>query len=259
METATSARFISLRIQEFLARLSLPLLYPVYVLLLRYVLAYRIPGLGELRRRIRKTLGRDRRPLLICPNHLTMIDSIILMWALTPWWHAFRDARFFPWNTPEKTNYSHIPALRFVTYLGKCIAVVRQAPKARTKIFLSKLRALLVRGQSLMIFPEGTRSRDGRVDTRNFAYGVGKILTDLKQVGAQPRVLCLYLRGLRQNTYSTIPRKGETFYLDFRLMEPETEHRGLRAQREISRQIVQTLAEMESRFFLQGQTTGVSG
>lgn len=243
---------VGLRVQAFLARLVLPIFYPAYILLLRYALAYRIPDLGRVRAGIRESLGRDKRPLLICPNHLTMIDSVILMWAITPWWRAFWDSRYFPWNTPEKTNFAHIPVLRFIAYLGRCIAVVRQAPKAQTRKFMAKLQALLLHGNSLMIFPEGTRSRDGRVDTRNFAYGTGKIVDDLKRLGAQPRILCLYLRGLRQRTYSTIPRKGETFYLDYRLVEPETATQGLRAQRDISRQIVETLAEMEGKFFSGG-------
>ncbi|MFW5827804.1 MAG: 1-acyl-sn-glycerol-3-phosphate acyltransferase, partial [Alkalispirochaeta sp.] len=119
---------------------------------------------------------------------------------------------------------------------------------------LAKLRTLLLNGQSLMMFPEGTRSRDGRVDTKNFAYGIGKIVDDLKRLGTQPRVLCVYLRGLTQNTYGTIPRKGETFYLDYQLLEPQSESRGLRAQRDISRQIVHTLARMEEKFF-----TGTKG
>lgn len=241
--------WIRLGTQSFLSRLVLPLFYPAYILLLRYALSYRIPELREVRRGIRAELGRDKRPLLICPNHLTMIDSVILMWAISPWWRAFWDARFFPWNTPEKKNYAHIPVLRFVTYLSKCVSVVRQAPKHQTTKFLAKLRTLLLNGQSLMIFPEGTRSRDGRVDTKNFAYGTGKIVDDLKRLGAQPRVLCVYLRGLRQNTYSTIPHKGETFYLDYQVIEPTSEARGLRAQRDISRQIVQTLADMEHAFF----------
>ena len=241
--------WIALGTQAFLSRLVQPLLYPFYILLLRYGLSYHIPELREVRRGIREKLGRDKRPLMICPNHLTMIDSVILMWAITPWWRAFWDSRFFPWNTPEKTNYAHIPVLRFITYLSKCVAVVREAPKKHTAKFLAKLRTLLLNGQSLMIFPEGTRSRDGRVDTKGFAYGTGKIVEDLKRLGAQPRILCVYLRGLGQNSYSTIPRKGETFFLDYQVLEPETEHQGLRAQRDISRQIVNTLASMEEAFF----------
>ncbi|MDA3949205.1 MAG: lysophospholipid acyltransferase family protein [Spirochaeta sp.] len=244
--------WLGLGTQAFLSRLVQPLFYPMYILLLRYVLSYRIPDLPQVRRGIREKLGRDKRPLLICPNHLTMIDSVILMWAIAPWWQAFWDARFFPWNTPEKTNYAHVPVLRFIAYLGKCIAVVRQAPKDQTAKFLAKLRTLLLSGQSLMIFPEGTRSRHGRVETKDFAYGTGKIVDDLKRLGAQPRILCVYLRGLGQKTYSTIPRKGETFYLDYQVLEPTSDSRGLRAQRDISRQIVHTLADMEQAFFAGG-------
>ncbi|AFG38321.1 1-acyl-sn-glycerol-3-phosphate acyltransferase [Spirochaeta africana] len=250
-----AARF-GLRMQALLARLFLPLLYPTYHILLRFVLGYSMPGYRKVRADIRKAVGRKRRPLLICPNHLTMIDSIILMWALTPWWRTFWDLRFFSWNTPEKTNFAHIPVLRFFTYIGKCIEVVRRAPREETQKLLAKLKLLLASGQSLMIFPEGKRSRTGRVDTEDYAYGVGKLIQDLYQMGAEPEVLCLYLRGEHQDSYSTIPVRGERFHLSFRLIQPHSEQDGLRAHRDISRQIITQLTEMEDEYFAAATETG---
>ncbi|HKK49442.1 MAG TPA: hypothetical protein VJ932_10110, partial [Alkalispirochaeta sp.] len=54
--------WIRLGTQSFLSRLVLPLFYPIYILLLRYALSYRIPELRELRRKLREDLGRDKRP-----------------------------------------------------------------------------------------------------------------------------------------------------------------------------------------------------
>ena len=241
----------ALGFQALLARIFLPLLFPVYHILLRFVLGYKIPGYRKIRRRIRHALGRSRQPLIICPNHLTMIDSIILIWSMTSWWRAFFDPRFFPWNTPEKTNFAHNGVVRFFAYMGKCIEIVRKAPKEQTNKLMAKLKTRLVRGQSLMIFPEGKRSREGRVDTENYAYGVGKIIDDLKQLGTTPRVLCIYLRGLKQRGHSTIPKRGDTFHLSYKLLEPQSEYQGLRAHRDLSTQIVSTLAEMEQDFFQQ--------
>lgn len=242
-----AARF-GLKLQAVLARIFLPLLYPFYHVLMRFVLGYSVPGYRSVRSDIRRAVGRQRRPLIICPNHLTMIDSIVLLWALTPWWRSFWDLRFFAWNTPEKTNFSHIPILRFFTYIGRCIEIVRRAPREETQKLLVKLKLLLVRGQSIMIFPEGKRSRSGRVDTEDFSYGVGKIIDDLQALGADPLVLCLYLRGRNQETYSTIPARGETFYLNYSILEPRSELKGLRAQRHISTQIISRLAEMENQY-----------
>lgn len=243
-----AARF-GLRLQAVLARILLPLFYPGYHIALRFVLNYRMPGYRKIRADIRAAVGREKRPLIICPNHLTMIDSIILLWALTPWWRTFWDLRFFSWNTPEKTNFAHSIALRFFTYIGKCIQVVRLGPREETQKVLSKLKILLMHGHSLMIFPEGKRSRTGRVDTEEYAYGVGKVIEDIRDLGAEPQVLCLYLRGKNQQTYSTIPQRGEVFYLDFRLVHPHSVNKGMRAHRDISTQIVTTLAEMEQEYY----------
>lgn len=243
-----AARF-GLRLQAVLARILLPLFYPGYHLLLRFGFNYRIPGYRKIRADIRAAVGREKRPLIICPNHLTMIDSIILLWALTPWWRTFWDLRFFSWNTPEKTNFAHNAALRFFTYIGKCIEVVRRGPREETQKVLAKLKVLLMHGHSLMMFPEGKRSRTGRVDTEDFAYGVGKVVEDIRELGAEPQVLCLYLRGKNQQTYSTVPQRGEVFYLDFRVVTPHTSYKGLRAHRDIATQIVANLAEMEQEYF----------
>ncbi len=238
-----------LRAQAFLARIFLPVLYPIYLVLLRFALGYRVRGHRQTVARIRSELAHRREPLLICPNHLTMIDSIILLWILTPWWRTFWDLRLFAWNTPEKRNFAHVPVLRFFAYIGRCIEIIRQAPREETQKLLAKLKALLVHGQSVMIFPEGKRSRSGRVDTEDFAYGVGKIIDDLRLIGASPRVLCIYLRGRRQSGHSVIPKRGESFYLDYALLDPQTEYRGLRAHRDLSTRIVQTLAELEGNYF----------
>ena len=53
-----------------------------------------------------------------------------------------------------------------------------------------------------MIFPEGTRSRTGRIDTENFSYGAGRLIEHIPEC----QVLCIYLRGDKQNTYSSIPK-----------------------------------------------------
>jgi hypothetical protein len=62
-------------------------------------------------------------------------------------------------------------------------------------------------------------------------------------------VLCIYLRGDGQEMYGDYPRKGETFRVRLRLIEPKSAHRGLRGSQEISRRIVDELASMENGYF----------
>ncbi len=43
-----------------------------------------------------------------------------------------------------------------------------------------------------MIFPEGGRTRTGRVDTEGFSYGVGRFVKEFPDL----KVMCLYLRAI---------------------------------------------------------------
>ncbi|HTH14167.1 MAG TPA: lysophospholipid acyltransferase family protein [Spirochaetia bacterium] len=239
----------SVRLQHLVAQISIPFTFGVSLLLLRGFLGYRWENLKAFRAKIRSLVGHQEHPVILCPNHLTMIDSLLLIWAMTPAWKAISKPRLFPWNTPEKKNFAHNAVLRFFCYIGKCLPVVRQGPPEKTKTFLDKVKVLLVRGQSLMMFPEGTRSVSGRVDTQNFAYGIGKIIDDLRRDGLQPRVLCLYLRGKKQTGKTAVPKRGDRFFIDAELVEPQTAHQGLRAARDLATQIVQRLAGMEAAYF----------
>lgn len=240
---------LGVKLQNFVAQLSVPFTFGVSLVLLRGFLGYRWENLKAFRAKIRSLLESRDGPVILCPNHLTMIDSLLLIWAMTPAWKAFTKPRLFPWNTPEKKNFAHNAVLRFFCYIGKCLPVVRQGPPKQTKAFLDKVKLLLAKGQSLMMFPEGTRSPSGRVDTQNFAYGIGKIIDDLRQDGLKPKVLCLYLRGRRQAGKSTVPPRGDRFFVDAEVVEPETSHRGLRAARDLATQIIHRLAEMEQQYF----------
>lgn len=246
----SSFKRLGLWVQHVLAQISIPFTFGVSLLLMKGILGYRWENLKEFRRNLR-TILRARRPgpLLICPNHLTMIDSLILVWATTPWWKAITQPWMFPWNTPEKRNYAHVGPLRFFTYLGKCLPVVRQGPPSQTKLLMEKIMRLLGWGQSLMMFPEGARSQTGRVDTANFAYGVGKIIDDARNEGLDPQVLLLYLRGRSQTAKSSVPRRREIFRIQARLIDPRTTATGLRASRDLSTQIIRALAEMEEDHF----------
>ena len=122
---------------------------------------------------------------------------------------------------------------RFTNILGKI------------KTTLDRCVYLLMRRESLLIFPEGERSRTGRVDVENSSYGVGRLVANTPNC----RVMCMYLRGDGQETYSGIPRFGGRFTMKIETFTPEMEGRGLKAQRNCARQIVERLARMEEDYF----------
>ena len=244
MMLSHSDRF-HLRLQRTIGLLSFPLLGCAVIVLLRFVMGYRIPNLYQVRRRVKELLQEESGPLLICANHLTLVDSAIIEWALASNWTYLRHFRLFPWSVPERRHYWKNVLLRLVCYFGKCVPVVRGGPPEQTKLILEKLRYLLKDGESLFIFPEGTRSRAGLVETKNHAYGVGRLLTEVEGV----RVLCVYLRGHHQERFSSLPRRREVFYSDVELIAPRSAYKGLRAARDISTQIVEKLSEMEQKYF----------
>ncbi|MEX2571690.1 MAG: 1-acyl-sn-glycerol-3-phosphate acyltransferase, partial [Gemmatimonadota bacterium] len=134
---------------------------------------------------------------------------------------------------------------RAVSFLGKCVYVTRGGPREEVRQTLGKISYLLRSGELVSIFPEGGRSRTGRVDTEDFAYGVGQVL----QAVPEAKVLCVYLRGGAQEGHSDFPEKGDEYAIDLELFRPTTEMQGLRGARDLATQIVNKLAQMEERYF----------
>jgi hypothetical protein len=59
----------------------------------------------------------------------------------------------------------------------------------------------------------------------------------------------VYLRGDRQDTWSTVPARGDSFYIDFELIEPHSDYVGMRRSKDFSQQIVDRLIGMETEYF----------
>jgi len=221
------------------------LLWPAALAWLKYVRGYRIRDLTQVRRRFQKLLAETSGPLLLCCNHLTWIDSMLVQWALVSSATASRSTRLFVWNLPEKKNFNQNVGLRTICYLGKCLPITRGGDREQQRLVLDKVRHLLERRELVLAFPEGGRSRTGRFDADRVTYGVGRFVHDAPDCS----VLCIYLRGDGQERMSVLPPKGETFSVDLRLVQPRSRSRGLRAHRDIARQIVATLSEMEQDYF----------
>lgn len=236
---------IALRLQEWVARVTSLIIVSLYFLFLKYR-GYTMRDVTLLRKKWRQLMKEHPGPWIICPNHLTMIDSLIVTYGLFSFFDHFRYYMRVPWNLPEQVNFYKNFWLKCACYLAKCIPIRRGGSREEVLETLAKCHQLLREKKNLLIFPEGGRSRTGRINQENFTYGVGRFVDDHPDC----RVLCVYLRGDDQVTYSYFPVRGERFTM---LIEPfvpvRTGLQGLRAQRDYARQIIYVLARMEEKYF----------
>lgn len=245
LRTAGNYASFHLRLQSALGSLTSWLLAPLYFLFIKFR-GYRIRDLDKIRRQWAGLLESHKGPWLICGNHLTLIDSVIMIYALMSLGRHVTEYSRLPWNLPERANFQRNVFLAVLCYLAKCIPVSRGGDREEMQATLAKCNYLLGRQQILMVFPEGRRSRSGRVDTENFSYGVGRFLQDHPDC----RVLCVYLRGDAQALYGDMPGRGETFTITMDAFLPRMPDRqGLRVQRDLAGQIVHRLAQMEEEYF----------
>jgi len=234
-----------LRLQYCLGRLSAVVTAPLVFLAVR-LMGWRIRDVRRIRRDIARWQGDHRGPWIVCANHLTMVDSAVISYGMASLWDHIIHFRRVPWNLPERDNFQRNPFLTLMCYLAKCLPVHRGGSREELQQLLVKCCRVLEWKQTLMIFPEGGRSRTGRVNREGFSYGVGRFLSECGRC----RVLLVYLRGDGQSEYSAIPRFGERFTMMAETFHPgELDGKGLRLQREYARRIVERLAGMEGEYF----------
>ncbi|MEQ8767484.1 MAG: lysophospholipid acyltransferase family protein [Planctomycetota bacterium] len=232
----------ALRRQDLLGRLNAFWVIPLMWVLLRVIGRYRIAEIRKTRQTaeaLRSEAGD--RPLLICGNHLTMIDSLLIAWSLASTGRYVVHFDLLPWNMPELENFGRKLWLRLLCFLGRCIYVERRGTLASKKRSLAQAHYLLRRGDPVLIFPEGGRSRTGFVKEETSATGVGRLLQSLPDL----QVLCVYLRGRAQQTYSYYPRRGEVFDVSLSLFRPTTELTGGAGAKDLTRKILDRLRELE--------------
>jgi 1-acyl-sn-glycerol-3-phosphate acyltransferase len=234
----------SLKVQKFIDWLFFPPVGFAVVLFIRLFRANRFLNLNAMRARF-KEVTASGRPTLVCSNHLTMFDSIFIHYALNNVFGYLKNFRFFSWNVPAVEKFKTNPFISLFTYLGKCVPIDRFGDSEHHKNVLNKLKYLLLNGEIVTIFPEGGRSRTGRVDIENVTYGTGNILKELKEY----QVICIYMRGLHQTEHTALPKRGDDIYFAMEVIEPVSQSRGIRAAKEISTAIILKLKEMEDDFF----------
>jgi len=234
----------ALAVQLAVGRLAAPAWVPLAVLLMRFGFRWRIRDAAPSRARYTGLLA-DRKPLLVVANHLTMVDSALIAWGLgSALGHVWR-YRGLPWNVPEQSRVESSWLWRLLAYLMKCVPVPRSGERLVVAQVLERLGHLMRSGEVVLMFPEGGRSRSGQIDAESLAHGVGRLIKEVRDC----RVLCVYLRGDAQSTWSNLPAAGDTFTIATRLVEPRSSLRGLRASRDLAAQVVGHLAEMERDYW----------
>lgn len=146
----------------------------------------------------------DRRPYVMVCNHLSQADIPLI--SNLPWemkWVA-------------KKELFEVPVVGWMMRMAGDISVDRKARDRRQKTF-EQARYYLNRKCSVIFFPEGTRSRNGKLNT--FAYGAFELAVS-EGVPILPMVI--------DGTQNTLPKKSWTFgqakHIKLKILKPlETE------------------------------------
>ncbi|MBE0652155.1 MAG: 1-acyl-sn-glycerol-3-phosphate acyltransferase, partial [Bacteroidales bacterium] len=126
----------------------------------------------------------EKKPYILISNHQSLAD-ILVIYSLF---------KHFRWTS--KAENFRLPFVGWVLSLNRSVKVYRTSPDAYLQ-FKKQAGKALAAGNSLMIFPEGTRSPHGNL-TR-FKDGAFRLAHELK-AGIHPMVL--------DGTAKAIPKKG---------------------------------------------------
>jgi len=138
-----------------------------------------------------RTIHRDRirsgKAYVLCANHTSVADIVLL----------FTLFRQYKWVS-KRSNFN-LPFIGWNMWLSGYIPLVR-GDAGSTKTMLDKCRSLLVSGMSIMMFPEGTRSKDGNVQP--FKHGAFTLARE-----AKADVVPIAIHG----GHALIPKHGAAF------------------------------------------------
>lgn len=134
----------------------------------------------------KKVLQRAKPPFLFVSNHVSMLDDAFVgPLVFLP--RALWDFRFIPYHAPERKNFFRGPIFSTLMYAAKCVPFTRGMGVFQPG--MEQLIRLLKRGNTVHIYPEGTRTRTGEIGKGKI--GVGRLV---RETGA--RVIPCYHSGL---------------------------------------------------------------
>ena len=111
---------------------------PLIVLAIKTA-GYQVNDLALIRQNVRDLMKAHPGPWLICANHLTLIDSVILAYAMIPTYRYMVEFKSLPWNVPEQMNFNRNLLVGLICFLTKCIPIVRGGDRGRTQIHADKM------------------------------------------------------------------------------------------------------------------------
>jgi 1-acyl-sn-glycerol-3-phosphate acyltransferase len=234
--------FSPLPMQRIICMINRIWLLPLVNVFIRGCIFLRCADLNAVRKRYAEIQAQGAKgPIFLCSNHLTTVDSLILGCFLNPTYRYFFDSRALPWNVPEFTNFGGNVLIRAFCYLAKSIFVHRLGSRESMQKTKASIEEVLTHGDIVSLFPEGGRSRSGRVEVENCVYGVGDFLQEFPGC----RIICVYMRGRRQDNFSVFPKIGDIIDFSLEEIKPKTELLGRRGSKELTLQIMRQLKVME--------------
>lgn len=185
---------------------------------------------------------------LVVSNHRSLVDSWLIMHVVFSKLRCLRNYRYLPYHPAAVEHFfdSGWKRLVFGRFL-KCLPIYRK-PRGRQVFKTLDLCVDKLRGGTMIVFPEGTRTRTGRM-TNDPRVGVGYLVYQ-----AKPVVIPVYHNG----TEKIAPVGGrwlsplQTLFV--RVGKPMELHRFYEMPnerdtwRQISENVLQPLCEMETDF-----------
>jgi len=232
--------FALLRLQSYLSW--------IFVLLIEAPIIWLLMRFFSLRVYHKENLKGLKPPFILVSNHLTLIDSWFAVYAIAfpqfIWKHWL-----LTWHVPEATNYFRgLQAL--LVWLSRSIPIVRGSRPRKVAAALEKVVEVLKKGESVYLFPEGTRSRTGRIG--KYTTGIGRIYKKVPDCSILP----IYLRGI-ENVLPIGVKFPRLFKkIDVVIGKPvriKSEYIGLIANKIIAEQIFKLLVNMEKEYFESNQ------
>lgn len=140
-----------------------------------------------------KLKGREKipwdRPVVLVSNHRSLVDILAL----------YKVRRPFKWVS--KAENFKLPFVGWVLSLSNCISVNRESVRSGMQ-FINKAEEEMKKGSSIMIFPEGTRSKSKEM--RSFKEGAFVLAKRMK---------CGIIPIVHTGTENTFPRGKNSWVL----------------------------------------------
>lgn len=140
-----------------------------------------------------KLSGREKipwnRPVVMVANHRSLVDILAL----------YKVRRPFKWVS--KAENFKLPFVGWVLSLTNCIRIERGSARSGFQ-FISQAEKEMQKGSSVMIFPEGTRSRN--LEMRNFMDGAFVLAKKMN---------CGIIPVVHTGTENTFPRGKQAWVL----------------------------------------------